>query len=69
VATTDLLATVRVPVLAVTSGGTASPWLGQTAEHVAAALPAGECVRLDGGFHQVPTATLAPVLAEFYRRG
>ena len=63
----DLLASVRVPVLAVTSSGTAAPWLAQTAEHVAAALPAGEWVRLDGGFHEVPPAVLGPVLAAFYR--
>jgi hypothetical protein len=66
---TGLLASVRVPVLAVTSSGTASPWLGQTAEHVAAALPAGEWVRLEGGFHEVPPAVLAPALAGFYRGG
>jgi pimeloyl-ACP methyl ester carboxylesterase len=64
----DLLASVRVPVLAVTSSGTTGSWLGQTAEHVAAALPAGEWVRMDGDFHQVPTAALAPALAAFYRR-
>jgi pimeloyl-ACP methyl ester carboxylesterase len=63
----DLLASVCLPVLAVTSSGTASPWLGQTAEHVAGALPAGDWVRLEGGFHEVPTPVLAPVLAAFYR--
>jgi hypothetical protein len=62
----DLLAAVPVPVLAVTSSGTAS-WLGQTAERVASALPAGEWVRLDGGFHVVPPPVLAPALAAFYR--
>ena len=56
-----------MPVLVVTSSGTAAPWLAQTAEHVASALPAGQWVRLDGGFHEVPTATLAPALARFYR--
>ncbi len=64
----DLLASVRVPVLAVTSSGTAASWLARTAERVAAALPAGEWVRLDGGFHEVPPAVLAPALAAFYRR-
>jgi len=62
---TDIFAQVSVPVLLVTSSGTAG-WLGQTAEPVAAALPAGEWVRLDGGFHEVPTATLARALAAFY---
>jgi hypothetical protein len=65
---TGLLARVRVPVLAVTSSGTAVPWLSQTAEHVAAALPAGEWTRLDGGFHELPPEVLAPALAAFYRR-
>lgn len=64
----DLLASVPLPVLAVTSSGTAAPWLAQTAEHVSAALPAGEWVRLEGGFHQVPAEALAAVLAAFYRR-
>ena len=64
----DLLASVRIPVLALTSSGTGGHWLGQAAEHVAEALPAGEWVRLEGDFHQVPTAVLAPALAAFYRR-
>jgi pimeloyl-ACP methyl ester carboxylesterase len=64
----DLLAAVRIPVLAVTSSGTAGSWLGQTAEHVAAALPMGEWLRLEGGYHQVPVPVLAPTLAAFYRR-
>jgi hypothetical protein len=63
----DLLSSVGLPALLVTSSGTAS-WLGQTAEQVAAALPAGEWVRLDGGYHEVPVPVLAPVLAAFYRR-
>ena len=63
----DLLASVRQPVLAVTSSGTAS-WLGQTAEQVAAARPSAVRARLDGGYHQVPTEVLAPGLAAFYRR-
>lgn len=62
-----LLARVGIPSLLVTSSGTAG-WLGQTAEPVAAALPHGERVRLEGGFHQVPTEVLAPALAAFYRR-
>ena len=27
----------------------------------------GRAVRLEGGFHEVPTAVLAPALAAFYR--
>lgn len=63
----ELLSRVQVPVLTVTSTGTMMPWLGQTAERVAEALPNGRAVRLEGGFHEVPTATLAPALAGFYR--
>jgi pimeloyl-ACP methyl ester carboxylesterase len=63
---TDVLARVGVPALLVTSSGTAG-WLGQTAEPVAAALPHGEWVRLEGGYHQVPPGVLAPALAAFYR--
>jgi pimeloyl-ACP methyl ester carboxylesterase len=64
----EMLASVGVPVLAVTSSGTAG-WLGQTVEPVAAALPDARSVRLEGGFHQVPAPTLAPALAAFYRGG
>jgi hypothetical protein len=63
----DLLSGIPLPVLAVTSTGTAVPWMAQTSEAVAAALPAGSWVRLEGGFHQVPVETLAPALAAFYR--
>jgi pimeloyl-ACP methyl ester carboxylesterase len=63
----DLLVSVQAPVLAVTSSGTAPSWLSQTAEQVASAVPAGEWVRLEGGYHQVPPAVLAPALAAFYR--
>jgi hypothetical protein len=62
----ELLSSVPVPVLAVTSSGTQS-WLGGTAEVVAGALPDARFVRLEGGFHHVPDPVLAPVLAEFYR--
>ncbi|WP_448624079.1 alpha/beta fold hydrolase [Geodermatophilus sp. URMC 64] len=63
----DLLAEVRVPVLGVTSEGTAVPWMSRTVEEVAAAVPDGRWVRLPGGFHEVPPDVLAPALAEFYR--
>ncbi len=63
----EMLARVDVPVLAVTSTGTRLLWLSRTAEEVAAAVPNGRSTRLEGGFHEVPPAVLAPVLAEFYR--
>jgi hypothetical protein len=34
---------------------------------LAAVLPQGSAARLDGGFHEVPPAVLAPVPAAFYR--
>lgn len=62
-----LLASVTVPVLAVHS--TASPaWLAEGAAAVAKAVPDGECVALDGQFHDVPASTLAPVLTSFCLR-
>jgi pimeloyl-ACP methyl ester carboxylesterase len=61
------LGEVGVPVLGVYSTGSPS-WLVASAEAVAKAVPDGDVVGLDGGFHEVPAATLAPVLAEFYRR-
>ncbi|MGY1814079.1 alpha/beta fold hydrolase [Blastococcus sp. SYSU D00820] len=64
-----LLARVPVPVLAVTSTGTAMPWMGAAAEAVAAAVPDGRFARLEGGFHEVPADVLAPALAAFYRGG
>ncbi len=66
---TDLLARVDTPVLAVSSTGTAVPWMAGTAEAVAAALPKGTTARLEGGFHEVPAEVLVPALAEFYRAG
>jgi hypothetical protein len=63
----ELLSAVPVPVLAVTSTGTAVPWMAATSEQVAAAVPEGRFVRLEGGFHEVPAPVLAPALAAFYR--
>lgn len=64
---TDLLATITVPVL--TLGSTGSPdWLRAGAEAVAAAVPDGRFVVLEGEFHSAPTPVLAPVLADHHRR-
>jgi len=62
---TDLLAGVTVPVLALSSLSTA-PWLASAADAVARAVPGGRHQRLEGGFHDVPPAVLAPALATFY---
>jgi pimeloyl-ACP methyl ester carboxylesterase len=64
---TGLLAGIAIPVLGVTSEGTAVPWMSKTAATVAAAVPAGRHARLPGGFHEVPPPVLAPALAAFYR--
>ena len=64
----ELLASVEAPVLAVSSTGTAMPFLPAAARAVAEGLPKGEYRELEGGFHEVPAATLAPVLADFIRR-
>jgi pimeloyl-ACP methyl ester carboxylesterase len=63
----DMLVAVSVPVLAVTSTGTAVPWMAQTGDRVAGGVPDGRSVRLDGGFHDVAPGVLAPALAAFYR--
>lgn len=60
-----LLATVRVPVLTISSDQSA-PWLRDAAIATAEAIPAGQHQGLAGGFHRVPPPVLAPVLAEFY---
>ncbi len=63
----ETFAKVTVPFLAVCSSGTQMPWLHDSAEVIAAALPNGTAVELPGGFHEVPASTLAPALAEFFR--
>ena len=63
----DTLRRVTVPFLAVCSTGTAMPWLHDSAQVLAAALPDGRSVELEGEFHHVPAQTLASVLAEFFR--
>src|SRR3954470_4951083 len=63
----DVLGRIGIPLLGVTSEGTAVPWMSRTAEVVAGAVPDGRWVRLPGGFHQVEPAVLAPALAAFYR--
>jgi pimeloyl-ACP methyl ester carboxylesterase len=64
----ELLASIEAPVLAVSSTGTAMPFLPAAARAVADGLPRGEYQQLEGGFHEVPATTLAPVIADFIRR-
>ena len=63
----ETLAKVTAPFLAVCSSGTQMPWLHDSAQVIAAALPDGTAIELPGGFHEVPAPTLAPALAEFFR--
>ena len=62
----ETFAKVTVPFLSVCSSGTQLPWLHDAAQVVAQALPNGTAVELPGEFHQVPAATRAPALAEFF---
>ncbi len=62
----DRLASIDAPVLTIASTGTQKPFLRQAPAAVAAALPHGRHVELEGGFHEVPADVLTPVLAEFF---
>jgi pimeloyl-ACP methyl ester carboxylesterase len=61
----DLVASVKVPTLVV-AGGADFPWMRQTAETLAEALPDGEVRILEGQGHDVDPGVLAPVLSEFF---
>ena len=61
----DLVASVKVPTLVV-AGGADFPWMRQTAETLADALPDGEVRILEGQGHDVDPGVLAPVLSEFF---
>jgi pimeloyl-ACP methyl ester carboxylesterase len=61
----DRAASVKVPTLVV-AGGTDFPWMRQTAQALADALPDGRVRFLDGQGHDVDPAVLAPVLVEFF---
>ncbi|MBO9522001.1 MAG: alpha/beta fold hydrolase [Nocardioidaceae bacterium] len=63
----DLLASIRVPVLAL--GSTGSPdWLRNASKAAAAAVPDGRYLELEGEFHSAPTHVLAPALAAHHHR-
>jgi pimeloyl-ACP methyl ester carboxylesterase len=61
----DRAASVKVPTLVV-AGGADMPWMRQTAQALADALPDGRVRLLDGQGHDVDPAVLAPVLVEFF---
>jgi pimeloyl-ACP methyl ester carboxylesterase len=61
----DLVASVKVPTMVI-AGGADFPWMRQTAETLAAALPDGQVRILVGEGHDVDPGVLAPVLTEFF---
>jgi pimeloyl-ACP methyl ester carboxylesterase len=60
----DLAASVKVPTMVI-AGGADFPWMRQTAQALAAALPDGQVRILEGQGHDVDPGVLAPVLSEF----
>jgi pimeloyl-ACP methyl ester carboxylesterase len=62
----DRAASVKVPTMVI-AGGADFPWMRQTAETLAAALPDGQVRLLEGQGHDVDPGVLAPVLREFFR--
>ncbi len=63
---TDRAASVKVPTIVI-AGGADFPWMRQTAQALADALPDGEIRILEGQGHDVDPAVLAPVLKEFFK--
>jgi len=61
----DLATSVKVPTMVI-AGGADIPWMRQTAETLADALPDGEVRILGGQGHDVDPRVLAPALREFF---
>jgi pimeloyl-ACP methyl ester carboxylesterase len=62
----DLAASVKVPTMVI-AGGADMPWMRQTAETLADALPDGEVRILEGQGHDVDPGVLAPALRAFFK--
>jgi pimeloyl-ACP methyl ester carboxylesterase len=62
---TDAASSVKVPTIVI-AGGADFPWMRQTAEALANALPDGQTRILEGQGHDVDPTVLAPVLVEFF---
>jgi pimeloyl-ACP methyl ester carboxylesterase len=62
----DQAGRINVPTLVV-AGGADFPFMRETAQAVAEAIPNGQVRLLDGQGHNVDPTVLAPVLAEFFR--
>jgi pimeloyl-ACP methyl ester carboxylesterase len=58
-------ASVMAPTLVI-AGGADFPWMRETAQALADALPDGQTRILDGQGHNVDPAVLAPELVEFF---
>lgn len=63
----DLAASVRMPTL-VLAGGADIPWMRETAQALADALPQGQARILDGQTHDADDAVLGPALKAFLQR-
>jgi pimeloyl-ACP methyl ester carboxylesterase len=61
---TERAASVKVPTLVI--AGTDIPWMRQSAEALAEALPDGQVRILEGQGHDVDPAVLAPAVKEFF---
>jgi pimeloyl-ACP methyl ester carboxylesterase len=61
----DLASATQTPTLVV-AGGADMPWMRDTAQALAGAIPNGEARFLDGQGHDVDMTVLAPVLADFF---
>ncbi|MFJ8201177.1 alpha/beta fold hydrolase [Streptomyces sp. NPDC096152] len=64
----DLVASIKVPVLAV-AGGASPGWMRVAAQQVAQLAAQGTYRTLEGQSHAVEAEVLAPVLAEFFAAG
>jgi pimeloyl-ACP methyl ester carboxylesterase len=62
---TDAASSVKAPTLVI-AGGRDFPWIRETAEALAEAIPDGQVRLLDGQGHDVDPKVLAPVMIEFF---
>ncbi|MBA3765117.1 MAG: alpha/beta hydrolase [Actinobacteria bacterium] len=63
---TERAASVKIPTI-VMSGGASFPWMTETAEALADAIPDGRSRILEGQTHDVAPEAMAPVLEEFFK--
>ncbi|HEV8652943.1 MAG TPA: alpha/beta hydrolase [Actinomycetes bacterium] len=63
---TERAASVTAPTLVI-AGGADFPWMRDTAQALADALPDAQPRTLEGQGHNVDPAVIAPVLVEFFK--